>query len=113
MVKRPPHPAMLENSDDSINRALEQMSSLTAAQDARVRRALKEEKEGSPLNPALSTEIRRMHRMRVDEINMISRLGADRRAVTPTKSGGIISQMLAKLLPKAKRPKAVPKTEAH
>ena len=72
-----------------------------------------EEKTGGPLNRDISTEVRRTHRMRVDEITMMSKIGSNRPVVTAPKSGGIVSQILASLLPKAKRPKVIPKGAAH
>lgn len=97
---------MAEQSHDPVIKALEELSTLTEAQHSRVRRALKEEeKAGGPLNRDVSTEVRRTHRMRVDEITLMSKIGSNRTPVTTAKSGGIVSQMLASLLPKRKDPK--------
>jgi hypothetical protein len=97
---------MDENGEDPVKNALEQMASLTEAQDARVRRALAEEAQaGGPLDPALSTEVRRAHRMRVDQITMLNRIGPNRLPAATPRSGGIITQILASLISKPRRPK--------
>jgi hypothetical protein len=51
--------------------------------------------------------------MRVDEITMMSKIGSNRPAASPVKSAGIVTQILASLLPKEKRPKSIPKDTAH
>jgi hypothetical protein len=97
---------MQEAGDNPIKHSLEQMGSLIEAEDARVRRALKdEEAAGGPLNQALSTEIRRTHRMRVDQITMMDRIGPQQVPNRAAKPGGVVAQLLQSLLPaRGRRP---------
>ena len=97
---------MHEAGDDPIKHSLDQMGSLIEAEDARVRRALKEEEAaGGPLDKALSTEIRRTHRMRVDQITMIDKIGPQPIPSKGPKSGGVVAQLLQSLLPSRGRPR--------
>ena len=101
---------MADKSQDPILNAVEELSTLTEAQHNRVRRALKdEEKAGGGLDPAVSTEVRRTHRMRVDQISILNRLGTPPAlAVTPQKRG-IVAEILAGVFPQRRKGKAVAK----
>ncbi len=102
-------PTLHDNDEERIKHALEQMAELTEAQNARVRRALDEEElAGGPLNSGLSTEIRRTHRMRVDQIAMVRKIRPYAPSVASPKKDGPVTQLLMSLFPKAKRTKLRP-----
>jgi hypothetical protein len=105
---------MQDNEEDPSKRARARLSRLAEAQDVRVGRALaEEEKAGGPLDGRTSQEIRRSHRMNMDEIAVLTKTTPQGTGATGRKSSGIIAQMLASLLPKSKRPKSSPSSAAQ